>query len=103
MRTHRKERHPMTDNTPALVPSRREFFAREYIMDQILGRRLKAIRESRQLTLGDLEALTGLPSDCLKELERGEIPIPVNRIRLIADAMDVTQLRLLQDLISPGS
>ncbi len=84
-------------------PATQAIFDRETRMDQIMGRRLESIRERAMLSIEDLAALTGLPEDCLVEHETAQIPIPLNRIRTIASALDTDAVTLLTRLLFPAS
>ena len=69
--------------------------------DRIIGRRLRAIREDADLSLEELEALSGIPVTCLEEHELGEIPLPMSRVRPIASVLDLHPLDLFIRLVLP--
>ena len=76
---------------------------REPHLDRIFGKRLTEIRVSRQLTISELSALTGISTHELTDYEAGEIPIAITRIRLIAETLDMTPMDLFTSLVCPGS
>lgn len=87
---------------PDLSRNARLLLEREPHLDRITGRRLAKLRESRDLTIPDLAALTGIQADELQDYEAGRIPIAISRIRLIAAILDLHPMDLFTQLVCPG-
>jgi transcriptional regulator with XRE-family HTH domain len=56
---------------------------------KIVGPRIRALREARGMSLGDIERVTGLDPSNLSKIERGEYLTDVARYALLAVAFDV--------------
>ncbi len=87
---------------PELARHAELLLAREPHLDRIIGRRLAATRASRCLSLDELSLLSGIPSDELGNYERGEIPIAMSRVRLIAATLDLAPMELFTRLACPA-
>ncbi len=60
-----------------------------HITDVELGRRLRAIRFIRELTMREVEGQIGLPPTTLSRWERGKLP-PLDRLQDLLDVYDVS-------------
>jgi len=60
-----------------------------------LGRRLAAVRAYRELSIPDVTALTGISTSAISRYERGERPIPAERLFVLAETYDVPMAELL--------
>ncbi len=60
-----------------------------------LGRQLTHLRETRQLTIPELAALTGLEPRDIATMEAGEIDIRITTIFILAGALGVTPDKFL--------
>ena len=63
---------------------------------QSIGQRIKAIRNSRDLTLKQLSEMTGLSSGFLSQFERGMTNIAIDSLNQIAVALGVPLEGLLK-------
>ena len=73
------------------------------ILDAIMGRRLVMIRQAAQLTAAEFSSLSGIPEDELEDYEKGEIPLPLVHIRVMATALDTDPMSLFIRLLFPLS
>ena len=64
-----------------------------------LGLRLKALREDRGLSQGDLAQLVGMTAPQLSRIERGGLDMRVSTVRTLLRAMDAS----FADIASPGA
>lgn len=66
-------------------------------VDALVGKRLRAARKHRRLTLGDVEALSGgeFKTSVLGAYERGERGLAVSRLLRLAELYGVTPAELL--------
>ncbi|WP_313574806.1 XRE family transcriptional regulator [Brevundimonas sp.] len=61
------------------------------------GAALRRIRKSRKLTLDQLSQLTGIPTSSLSRIENTRLRLTVDKMHLLAKALDVPVERLLGD------
>ena len=59
------------------------------------GAALRRIRKSRKLTLDQLSQLTGIPTSSLSRIENTRLRLTVDKMHLLAKALDVPVERLL--------
>lgn len=64
------------------------------------GAALRRIRKSRKLTLDQLSQLTGIPTSSLSRIENTRLRLTVDKMHLLAKALDVPVERLLGDASS---
>ena len=62
------------------------------------GAALRRIRKSRKLTLEQLSQLTGIPTSSLSRIENTRLRLTVDKMHLLAKALDVPVERLLDRL-----
>ncbi len=60
-----------------------------------LGRRLRALREEKGLSIADLASLTALEHNDINSMEAGELDIPLTTIFALARALGTTPAQLL--------
>ena len=72
---YRKIREQIAEELPALTARHQHRMAALDELDELLVR-LKAAREARGLSLGDLTELTGMDRSALSKLETGQRPNP---------------------------
>ncbi len=63
--------------------------------------RIKELRTQRQLSLADLEELTGISSQQLNRLEKGERRLHDDNLRTLAKALGVDPVEIISDKIVP--
>src|SRR5258707_15667970 len=69
----------------------------------VIGNRLKELRESKQLSQGDIEKRTGLLRCYIPRVENGHTVPAVSTLEKIARALEVPMLRLFHDGEAPTS
>jgi transcriptional regulator with XRE-family HTH domain len=62
---------------------------------RLVGRRVRAARDHRGLTTGQLATRSGLPAETLAGLERGEHGIEVDELHRVADVLGLPTADLL--------
>ncbi|MBX3360142.1 MAG: helix-turn-helix transcriptional regulator [Phycisphaeraceae bacterium] len=69
--------------------------AQEEAIDQALGRRLKHLRLSTEMSVTEFAIRSGLPPDELADHERGLLPIPLSRTPILCEALGVSLHKLV--------
>ena len=64
-------------------------------LNERIGLHIKAARAIRGATQSDLSKATGIPLSTLRAYEQGKLPLPLDRLMKIADALDVDLSGLL--------
>ncbi len=69
----------------------------------VIGNRLKELRESKQLSQGDIEKRTGLLRCYISRVENGHTVPSVSTLERMARALEVPMYRLFHDGEAPAS
>ena len=69
----------------------------------VIGNRLRELRESKQLSQGDIEKRTGLLRCYISRVENGHTVPAIETLEKMARALEVPMYRLLHDGEAPAS
>jgi transcriptional regulator with XRE-family HTH domain len=69
----------------------------------VIGNRLKELRESKQLSQGDIEKRTGLLRCYISRVENGHTVPAIDTLEKMARALEVPMYRLFHDGEAPAS
>lgn len=69
----------------------------------LLGKRVKALREKRELTQEELEEKTGVNTKYISAIERGQKNATIKTLEKIAEGLDVELYELFLFTVEPGS
>lgn len=66
-----------------------------HTMNQLIGQNIKSLRKNRKMKQGTLAAKTGFTQAHLSYMEKGERPITVDTLALIANALNCQMANFL--------
>ena len=66
-------------------------------MNDDVGKKLKAVRNAKKITLKDLSEKSGLSIGYLSQLERGISSISMNQLNTLAECLDVDVMYFISD------
>ena len=67
------------------------------VSKQEIGARLRAIREAREMTQGELAQLIGIRNSNVSDIERGTRGLTLNQVARLAQALSIPTADLLED------
>ena len=91
-------REPQREREPQPEPRPRERQAQEPLWREVLGRRLRALRQEQQETLSETAARAGISPQYLSEIERGRKEPSSEMIAALAGALGVTLADLTEQV-----
>src|SRR6478672_4911901 len=92
----RPEREPQREREPQLAPRPRERQAQEPLWREVLGRRLRVLRQEQQETLSETASRAGISPQYLSEIERGRKEPSSEMIAALAGALGTTLIDLTE-------
>ena len=69
-------------------------------IDVRIGKKLKILRESKNLSLNDVGTKVGKARNTIHAYEKGKISISVNVLETICNALDYNYVDLLEDIVN---
>src|SRR6059058_6489845 len=90
------EREPQREREPQPGPRPRERQAREPLWREVLGRRLRVLRQEQQEKLSETAARAGISPQYLSEIERGRKEPSSEMIAALAGALGTTLIDLTE-------
>ena len=90
------EREPQREREPQPEPRPRERQAQEPLWREVLGRRLRVLRQEQQETLSETAARAGISPQYLSEIERGRKEPSSEMIAALAGALGTTLIDLTE-------
>ena len=90
------EREPQREREPQPEPRPRERQAQEPLWREVLGRRLRLLRQEQQETLSETAARAGISPQYLSEIERGRKEPSSEMIAALAGALGTTLIDLTE-------
>lgn len=70
---------------------------KDSIFLKLLGKRIRSIRRSQKLTQADLAFRFGNYAEHLGRIERGEYNVTICTLKAIAEALDISKIKLFED------
>ncbi|MGH3178005.1 MAG: helix-turn-helix domain-containing protein [Streptosporangiaceae bacterium] len=92
------EREPQREREPQPEPRPRERQAQEPLWREVLGRRLRLLRQEQQETLSETAARAGISPQYLSEVERGRKEPSSEMIAALAGALGTTLIDLTEQV-----
>ena len=92
----RPEREPQREREPQPEPRPRERQDQEPLWREVLGRRLRVLRQEQQETLSETAARAGISPQYLSEIERGRKEPSSEMIAALAGALGTTLIDLTE-------
>src|SRR5436190_6865061 len=92
------EREPQREREPQPEPRPRERQAQEPLWREVLGRRLRVLRQEQQETLSETAARAGISPQYLSEIERGRKEPSSEMIAALAGALGITLIDLTEQV-----
>ena len=92
----RPEREPQREREPQPEPRPRERQAQEPLWREVLGRRLRVLRQEQQETLSETASRAGISPQYLSEIERGRKEPSSEMIAALAGALGTTLIDLTE-------
>jgi DNA-binding XRE family transcriptional regulator len=90
------EREPQREREPQPEPRPRERQAQEPLWRDVLGRRLRVLRQEQQETLSETASRAGISPQYLSEIERGRKEPSSEMIAALAGALGTTLIDLTE-------
>ena len=90
------EREPQREREPQPEPRPRERQTQEPLWREVLGRRLRVLRQEQQETLSETAARAGISPQYLSEIERGRKEPSSEMIAALAGALGTTLIDLTE-------
>jgi DNA-binding XRE family transcriptional regulator len=90
------EREPQREREPQPKPHPQERQAQEPLWREVLGRRLRVLRQEQQETLSETAARAGISPQYLSEIERGRKEPSSEMIAALAGALGTTLIDLTE-------
>src|SRR5689334_7215086 len=90
------EREPQREREPQPDPRPQERQAQEPLWREVLGRRLRVLRQEQQETLSETAARAGISPQYLSEIERGRKEPSSEMIAALAGALGTTLIDLTE-------
>ena len=90
------EREPQREREPQPAPRPQERQAQEPLWREVLGRRLRVLRQEQQETLSETAARAGISPQYLSEIERGRKEPSSEMIAALAGALGTTLIDLTE-------
>lgn len=90
------EREPQREREPQPEPRPREHQTQEPLWREVLGRRLRVLRQEQQETLSETAARAGISPQYLSEIERGRKEPSSEMIAALAGALGTTLIDLTE-------
>src|SRR5690348_3617311 len=90
------ERGPQREREPQPEPRPRERQTQEPLWREVLGRRLRVLRQEQQETLSETAARAGISPQYLSEIERGRKEPSSEMIAALAGALGTTLIDLTE-------
>ena len=90
------EREPQREREPQPEPRPRERQAQEPLWREVLGRRLRVLRQEQQETLSETATRAGISPQYLSEIERGRKEPSSEMIAALAGALGTTLIDLTE-------
>jgi DNA-binding XRE family transcriptional regulator len=90
------EREPQRERGPQPEPRPQERQAQEPLWREVLGRRLRVLRQEQQETLSETAARAGISPQYLSEIERGRKEPSSEMIAALAGALGTTLIDLTE-------
>jgi transcriptional regulator with XRE-family HTH domain len=90
------EREPQREREPQPEPRPRERQTQEPLWREVLGRRLRVLRQEQQETLSETAARAGISPQYLSEVERGRKEPSSEMIAALAGALGTTLIDLTE-------
>ena len=94
----RPEREPQREREPQPEPRPRERQAQEPLWREVLGRRLRVLRQEQQETLSETASRAGISPQYLSEIERGRKEPSSEMIAAMAGALSTTLIDLTEQV-----
>src|SRR6478736_4425453 len=94
----RPEREPQREREPQPEPRPRERQAQEPLWREVLGQRLRVLRQEQQETLSETASRAGISPQYLSEIERGRKEPSSEMIAALAGALGTTLTDLTEQL-----
>src|SRR5689334_15667016 len=92
------EREPQREREPQPEPRPRERQAQEPLWRDVLGRRLRVLRQEQQETLSETASRAGISPQYLSEIERGRKEPSSEMIAALAGALGTTLIDLTEQV-----
>src|SRR6185437_6544654 len=92
----RPEREPQREREPQPEPRPRERQAQEPLWREVLGQRLRVLRQEQQETLSETASRAGISPQYLSEIERGRKEPSSEMIAALAGALGTTLIDLTE-------
>ena len=92
------EREPQREREPQPEPRPRERQAQEPLWREVLGRRLRVLRQEQQETLSETAGRAGISPQYLSEIERGRKEPSSEMIAALAGALGTTLIDLTEQV-----
>src|SRR5438874_11705406 len=92
------EREPQREREPQPEPRPRERETREPLWREVLGRRLRVLRQEQQETLSETAGRAGISPQYLSEIERGRKEPSSEMIAALAGALGTTLIDLTEQV-----
>src|SRR5689334_24072511 len=92
------EREPQREREPQPDPRPQERQAQEPLWREVLGRRLRLLRQEQQETLSETAARAGISPQYLSEVERGRKEPSSEMIAALAGALGTTLIDLTEQV-----
>ena len=93
------EREPQREREPQPEPRPRERQAQEPLWREVLGRRLRVLRQEQQEKLSETAARAGISPQYLSEIERGRKEPSSEMIAALAGALGTTLIDLTEHVV----
>ena len=97
-RVYPLRRGPQPETLPREPPSRPEPPPQEPLWREVLGRRLRALRQEQQETLAETAGRAGISPQYLSEIERGRKEPSSEMIAALAGALGTTLIELTEQV-----
>ena len=94
------EREPQREREPQPEPRPQERQAQEPLWREVLGRRLRVLRQEQQETLSETASRAGISPQYLSEIERGLKEPSSEMIAAVAGALEVTLIDLTAAVVA---
>ena len=91
-------REPQREREPQPEPRPQERQPQEPLWREVLGRRLRVLRQEQQETLAETAARAGISPQYLSEIERGRKEPSSEMIAALAGALDTTLIDLTEQV-----
>ena len=94
------EREPQREREPQPEPRPQERQTQEPLWREVLGRRLRVLRQEQQETLSETATRAGISPQYLSEIERGLKEPSSEMIAAVAGALEVTLVELTAAVVA---